>query len=64
MNEIRCGQCKKKLAEGVYTKLTIKCARCSTINHFQEGHEPHQPRTPGASNMEVSNERWYPRANS
>lgn len=44
MNEIRCGQCSKKLAEGVYLKLTIKCARCRAINHF-EGQEP-PTRTP------------------
>lgn len=60
MNEIRCGQCGKKLAEGVYTKLTIKCARCSTLNHFKEGHEPHQPRTPEASNKEATHERRNP----
>ncbi|WP_439587634.1 Com family DNA-binding transcriptional regulator [Hydrogenophaga sp.] len=57
MNEIRCGQCKRKLAEGVFLRLTIKCVRCSTLNHFTEGHEPHPPRAPGASSNGPNHER-------
>lgn len=36
MKEIRCGSCRKKLAEGQYIRLTIKCPRCHALNHFSE----------------------------
>ncbi|CAN7438703.1 Com family DNA-binding transcriptional regulator [Acidovorax sp. LjRoot118] len=32
MTEIRCGECRKKLGEGEYTVLTIKCPRCGAVN--------------------------------
>ncbi|MBK0413631.1 Com family DNA-binding transcriptional regulator [Chromobacterium haemolyticum] len=32
--EIRCGCCHKKLAEGWYVELRIKCPRCSAMNAF------------------------------
>jgi len=32
MKEIRCGHCRKKLAEGTFTRLAIKCPRCGTLN--------------------------------
>ncbi|MFN3437776.1 MAG: Com family DNA-binding transcriptional regulator [Acidovorax sp.] len=32
MNEIRCGACRRKLGEGEYTVLTIKCPRCGAMN--------------------------------
>ncbi|MDH0050289.1 Com family DNA-binding transcriptional regulator [Comamonas terrigena] len=34
MNEIRCGQCRRKLAEGVFTRLAIKCPRCGAFNQL------------------------------
>ncbi|MBX9868289.1 MAG: Com family DNA-binding transcriptional regulator [Burkholderiaceae bacterium] len=34
MQEIRCGKCHKKLAEGEYRQLCIKCHRCKTMNHL------------------------------
>lgn len=34
MNEIRCGCCRKKLAQGEYVVLSIKCPRCKTLNHY------------------------------
>lgn len=34
MEEIRCGQCNKKLAEGLYIRLNIKCPRCGTLNQM------------------------------
>ncbi len=44
MEQIRCGQCARKLAEGIYTKLSIKCPRCKTLNQFN-----HASRTPDYS---------------
>ncbi|NMM75397.1 hypothetical protein B2J88_20320 [Rhodococcus sp. SRB_17] len=35
MEEIRCGACSRKLGEGVYTRLTIKCPRCGAINSLR-----------------------------
>ncbi|WP_297572550.1 Com family DNA-binding transcriptional regulator [uncultured Deefgea sp.] len=32
METIRCAQCDKKLAEGQYTALNIKCPRCGALN--------------------------------
>jgi phage FluMu protein Com len=32
MIDVRCGKCRKKLAEGVFTELSIKCPRCLTLN--------------------------------
>lgn len=34
-NEIRCGECNRKLGEGTYLVLSIKCPRCSTLNQFR-----------------------------
>ncbi len=34
MQEIRCGSCRRKLAEGEYTRLAIKCPRCGAFNHL------------------------------
>jgi len=32
LTEIRCGHCRKKLAEGEFIRLAIKCPRCGTLN--------------------------------
>ncbi|MES2401886.1 MAG: Com family DNA-binding transcriptional regulator [Pseudomonadota bacterium] len=29
---IRCGSCQRKLGEGCYTRLEIKCPRCKALN--------------------------------
>ena len=34
MDEIRCGNCHRKLGEGEYTRLAIKCQRCGRINQM------------------------------
>ena len=34
MNEIRCGNCRRKLAEGEYIRLAIKCPRCGAFNQL------------------------------
>ncbi len=33
--EIRCGHCKRKLAEAVFEQIAIKCPRCGTLNHLR-----------------------------
>ncbi|WP_455823862.1 Com family DNA-binding transcriptional regulator [Pseudomonas graminis] len=36
MQEIRCGQCGRKLAMvSAFVELQIKCPRCSALNHFR-----------------------------
>ena len=36
MQEIRCGQCFKKMGEGIYQVLSIKCSRCKTLNNLKQ----------------------------
>ncbi|WP_318646592.1 Com family DNA-binding transcriptional regulator [Pseudomonas sp. Pdm06] len=36
MQEIRCGECHRKLATvRSFTELQIKCPRCRTLNHLK-----------------------------
>ncbi|MGI0658080.1 Com family DNA-binding transcriptional regulator [Pseudomonas aeruginosa] len=32
MTEIRCAACSRKLGEGEFTRLVIKCPRCRALN--------------------------------
>lgn len=34
MKEIRCIACSRKLAEGEFVRLAIKCPRCKTLNRL------------------------------
>ncbi|MPT03590.1 MAG: Com family DNA-binding transcriptional regulator [Delftia sp.] len=34
MQEIRCGSCRRKLGEGVFSRLAIKCPRCGAFNQL------------------------------
>ncbi|WP_110390626.1 Com family DNA-binding transcriptional regulator [Rivihabitans pingtungensis] len=43
-NDIRCGNCRRKLGEGVYLSLTIKCPRCGCINHLRAESPNHTER--------------------
>ncbi|ADE10491.1 Com family DNA-binding transcriptional regulator [Sideroxydans lithotrophicus] len=47
METVRCGKCNRKLAEGEYTRLAIKCPRCGTLN--QVSAESAKPERLGAS---------------
>ncbi|WP_416234632.1 Com family DNA-binding transcriptional regulator [Methylophaga sp. OBS4] len=38
MKEIRCGACGRKLGEGIFIELQIKCARCKTMNYLRVKH--------------------------
>lgn len=33
-DELRCGACSRKLAEGQSPHIRIKCPRCGAINHL------------------------------
>ncbi|WP_410499720.1 Com family DNA-binding transcriptional regulator [Chitinibacter sp. S2-10] len=51
MCNIRCGQCNRKLAEGRYSILNIKCPRCGLLNRFdnqERQRAPHQGVTDGS----------------
>lgn len=34
-NDIRCGACNRKLGEGQFSHLKIKCQRCGTMNSLR-----------------------------
>ncbi len=53
--DIRCRVCTKKLAEGVFVRLSIKCQRCKTLNLY----ERHQ-RAPF---LEKSGDKLTPKKN-
>lgn len=40
--QIRCGACHRKLGEGQYLTLVIKCPRCGALNHLKAD-EPLSP---------------------
>jgi phage FluMu protein Com len=53
MQEIRCGQCQRKLAEAEFVRLTIKCPRCGTLNDVRALSPPperHRASLPVESN--------------
>ncbi|MGE8405069.1 MAG: Com family DNA-binding transcriptional regulator [Delftia tsuruhatensis] len=35
MQEVRCSSCNRKLAMGIFQKLSIKCPRCGTLNSLR-----------------------------
>ena len=55
MEIVRCGVCNRKLAEAIFTALSIKCPRCGTFNNLK-AIEP-LIRTPSASDIEVINDK-------
>ena len=50
MEEIRCGACSRKLGEGIFTALTIKCPRRGAFNTLRAESPP--PARRRASNPE------------
>lgn len=47
MNDIRCGNCRRKLGEGVFLRLNIKCPRCGAFNQLSAASvEPEPQRRP------------------
>ena len=53
MQDIRCGQCRKKLGTGEYSRLSIKCPRCGAMNELSAMST--EPERLGASDKEDSN---------
>lgn len=54
MQEIRCGQCARKLGQGNYVHLVIKCPRCGALNHLRAARpEPERQR---ASHTQTGND--------
>lgn len=48
MTEIRCGQCARKLGEGEYIILAIKCPRCGAMNQLSASRaEPERLKSVG-----------------
>ncbi|KAA9180595.1 Com family DNA-binding transcriptional regulator [Delftia sp. BR1] len=43
MEEIRCGSCRRKLGEGVFSRLVIKCPRCGAFNQLSASSAPSAP---------------------
>ncbi|WP_308418760.1 Com family DNA-binding transcriptional regulator [Chitinibacter sp. GC72] len=54
MCNIRCDQCNRKLAEGSYTFLSIKCPRCGHLNQFNNQERRRAPNQ-GANDGSLSN---------
>jgi phage FluMu protein Com len=62
LKEIRCGQCQRKLAEGEYVRLNIKCPRCGALNVLRALSPT--PERPGASLVESNNGKAQKRSNA
>jgi phage FluMu protein Com len=47
MREVRCGNCRKKLFEGSFSEIDIKCPRCGTMHKLRtQSPEPEGRRAP------------------
>lgn len=56
MDEIRCGNCRRKLAEGIYIALSIKCPRCGAVNQLRaERPPPARHRVPDPKGHSIGN---------
>ncbi|WP_209819951.1 Com family DNA-binding transcriptional regulator [Acidovorax delafieldii] len=56
MNEIRCGACRRKLGEGEYSRLVIKCPRCGAINTLRAESPPSaRRRAPDPQRQTIGN---------
>lgn len=56
MEEIRCGACSRKLGEGIFTALTIKCPRCGAFNTLRaESPPPARRRAPDPQGQTIDN---------
>ncbi|WP_341458337.1 Com family DNA-binding transcriptional regulator [Delftia acidovorans] len=42
MQEVRCSSCNRKLAMGIFQKLSIKCPRCGTLNSLRVESPQHE----------------------
>ncbi|MDA8449854.1 Com family DNA-binding transcriptional regulator [Acidovorax sp. GBBC 3332] len=56
MTEIRCGSCRRKLGEGEYTRLAIKCPRCGALNTLRAmSPPPARHRAPDPQGQSIGN---------
>ena len=51
MEEVRCGECNRKLAAARFIEIEIKCPRCGTLN-YQKAAEPPTYRAQSAQEGE------------
>ena len=56
MEEMRCGNCRRKLGEGIYMALSIKCPRCGALNQFQSAPSASLERQPSVQPLKRSND--------
>ena len=56
LDEIRCGTCSKKLGEGKYRELEIKCPRCGTLNYLRAAPSPSPERPRASTDKETARE--------
>lgn len=59
MKDIRCAACNRKLAEGQFVKLVIKCVRCSALNTFTEHPDPEVNSVPPPERPERQQPKRY-----
>ncbi|MDP1980464.1 Com family DNA-binding transcriptional regulator [Undibacterium sp.] len=52
MQEIRCGNCSKKLGAGEYIRLSIKCPRCKALNELSTKSEHDERHRASLFNIE------------
>jgi phage FluMu protein Com len=53
---IRCGNCQRKLGEGCYTRLEIKCPRCKGHNSLRANAADHSSPSPTPARHRASSE--------
>ncbi|MDP1655729.1 MAG: Com family DNA-binding transcriptional regulator [Hylemonella sp.] len=56
LEEIRCGQCRRKLAAGSYTRLEIKCPKCGTLNVLRASAADRSSPSPAIERPRASSE--------
>jgi phage FluMu protein Com len=59
MEEVRCGNCNRKLALANYLKIEIKCPRCGTLN-FLRATSPKQERHGASSSGDARGQQTTP----
>ncbi|MDO4795503.1 MAG: Com family DNA-binding transcriptional regulator [Brachymonas sp.] len=58
--DIRCNQCGKKLAEGLFVRLSIKCPRCRATNDLSTQSASECPQPKGAHHDATHNKHHRP----
>ncbi|MFV0600238.1 MAG: Com family DNA-binding transcriptional regulator [Brachymonas sp.] len=58
--DIRCSQCGRKLAEGLFVRLSIKCPRCLAINEFTTESASECPSNQKGTRHDASNHQNRP----